>query len=307
MNSDFLVIGSLNFDILIRQDRFPEIGETMHALEAVTSPGGKGANQAVQLGRLGEHVGFLGAVGQDVFAETLKSSLRQNNVDASLLLEKPGSSGLGLVNHLGNGQVTATIVKGANFLLQPSDVMTAASSLASARFILLQNEVPETVNEKAIEIASRHSVGIIMNAAPIRPVAASIIEKIDCLVLNEVEASFYLDCPVHNPEEAMKYGAKFADRYSLNLVITLGPQGSVCSTGKETYRIPPIDVPVVETTGAGDSFIGTLSARLIHGDSLLTACHYANCAASITIQAEGAQKAMPDRKQLDRMYQYAYA
>lgn len=306
MKHDFIVVGSLNFDIFLAQDRFPTVGETLQAGSAATYPGGKGANQAVQIGRLAEKVTFLGAVGQDIFAAPLRNCLQQNGVDTTLVLEKAGSSGLGVVNHLANGEATATIVAGANFQLQPADVTAVADEIAAASFLLLQNEVPLQVNQQAIELAAQSNTTIIMNAAPGKKIPAATIDKIDVFIVNEVEAAFYLGLVIDTPALAIAQGQAFAQRHQLSMVITMGRQGSVCISGNEACHIPAVSSRVVETTGAGDAFIGALATRLFHQDRLITACRYASCASAIVIRQPGAQQGMADQQQLDRLYRQHY-
>lgn len=303
---DFLIVGSVNFDILVKQDRFPNIGETLQAIDAVTCPGGKGANQAIQVGKLGGNVGFFGAVGDDIFGRTLEESLVSNNVDTALLLTKPGSSGLGLVSHIEGGRLTSTIIKGANYLLTPGDIDPVAGVFRDAAFLILQNEIPEDINRKAIDIATAGGTKVLLNAAPVRPIDDEFFNKVDYLILNEVEASYYLEQDITDLDTAVRIGQEFVEKHGLILIITLGPMGSVAITGTDTWKIDPIDVPVVETTGAGDSYIGALVYYLFHGETLDAACRFANCASSITIQGEGALPSMPDFKSLMNLYNDIY-
>ena len=303
---DFLVVGSINFDILVKQERFPKIGETLQATGAVTCPGGKGANQAIQIGKLGGNVGFFGAVGQDIFSRALEKSLSDNNVDTSLLLTKPGSSGLGLVSHIEGGQLTSTIVKGANYLLIPEDVDDVVEAIRDASYVILQNEIPDDITEEAIEIASKNGTQVVLNPAPVRPIEDWVFDKVDYLILNEVEASYYLGETINNIDLAIQHGRSFAEKHNLNLIVTLGPLGSVAITGPDVYIVAPIDVPVVETTGAGDSYIGALVFRLSQGETLETACRFANCASSITIQAEGSLQSMPNLEELLDLHNAVY-
>ena len=305
-SKDILIVGSINFDILIKQERFPKIGETLQALDAVTCSGGKGANQAIQIGKLGGNVGFFGAVGNDIFGQVLVNSLSENNVDTALLLTKPGSSGLGVVNHIEGGQLTSTIVKGANYLLDSNDIDGALDSIRAAAFVVLQNEIPEEITERVIDIAHQNGSQVVLNAAPVRPIDDGVFDNVDYLILNEVEATYYLGYTVDSLDAAVRIGKEFANRHNLNLIVTLGPLGSVAISGPDVWKVAPIDVPVVETTGAGDSYIGALVFRLFQGENLGAACQFANCASSITIQAEGALSSMPNLEELMNLYNVVY-
>lgn len=303
---DFLVIGSINFDILIKQERLPKVGETLQASEAVTCPGGKGANQATQIARLNGKVGFFGAVGSDIFGPPLEESLRMNGVDTSLLLTKSGSSGLGVVNYIDGGQVVSTIVKGANYKVTAQDVDKIKYRISESNFVILQNEIPENINTQVIDIASRGGTKVILNAAPVRPIDDFILKKVSYLVLNEVEASYYLGEDIGTLDKAINAARDFAATHNLSLIITLGPMGSIAVEGSEAFIIPPINVQVAETTGAGDSYIGALTYRLNQGVSLGDACRFAGCAASITVQSEGAARSMPDLDTLMNLYHNIY-
>ena len=303
---DFLVIGSINFDILIKQERLPRIGETLQATEAVTCPGGKGANQAVQIARLGGKVGFFGALGSDIFGPKLKEALELNGVDTDLLLIKGGSSGLGLVNYIDDGQLVSTIVKGANYKITTGDVDKIQYEISKAAFVILQNEIPETINARVIDTAGRGEARIVLNAAPIRPIEDCILKAVDYLVLNEVEASCCLGGHIGSLDDAVRAGSDFAAEHNLSVIITMGALGSVALEGSEAFIIPPVNVQVTETTGAGDSYIGALTYYLHQGVSLEEACRFANCAASITIQSEGAVRSMPNLDTLMRFHNNVY-
>ena len=304
--ADFLVVGSVNIDILLKQDRFAEIGETLHARDALIFPGGKGANQAVQIGKLGGRVSFVGAVGDDPFYETLKQSFIRNNVCIDDLMIKSGLSGMGIVHFLESGEVSATIVKGANYKIGKDDILQRANHIRHAKIVILQQEIPEESVETVIKIASEADTIVVLNAAPVRPLPEEYIYMLDYMVLNEVEASYYLNEKIIDIPDAIRCGRQYADIYKLNIVLTLGEKGSVLITENGEHIIPPIKVDVVETTGAGDSYIGTFSYMLNAGHDPLTACRYAGCSSAITIQAEGAQKSMPGVDEVIEMYDKIY-
>ena len=303
---DFLIIGSINLDILIKQERFPREGETLQVEDALIFPGGKGANQAIQIAKLGGDVAFCGAVGSGPFGPVLRKSLSGSRVDTTHLLTKPGSSGLGIVNYLNGGKLTATIVKGANYRLEKADIIERSELIEGAGFVILQHEIPEDLVELILEIAGPSMANVLVNAAPVRKISEKLIKNIDYLIVNEVESEFFLQREISRPRDVLEAGVHFVKNYGLTLIVTLGAQGSVLITEKEQRVIPAIDVPVVETTGAGDSYIGTLAYFLSKGLTLYNACCYANCASALTVQTEGAQESMPDYAHVAAMYSKNY-
>lgn len=304
---EFVVVGSINLDILIKQDRFPREGETLQVPDASILSGGKGANQAVQIGKLGGDVTFCGAVDDGPIGSYLEKVLVENGVHTDNLLKKSGVSGLGIVNFLSSGQLTSTIVKGTNYRIEREDVSSWAPLICGAKYVVLQHEISEEITEYVFDIASQSNAKIVLNAAPIRPVSDTILKKIDYLVLNEVEAEFFLGHPITRAEDVEISGKKIAEINNLSLIVTLGPRGSVLVNNTGSFKIPPIPVDVVETTGAGDSYIGAFAYFLNQGKSEIEACRYATCASSLTIQAEGAQPSMPERKQVLSLYNRIYS
>jgi len=296
------VFGSINFDILFKQDRLNNIGETIIVKDAIVCGGGKGANQAVQIARLGIIPRLIAPIGNDVLGQSLIEELKQYGVPVENLLQKPGSSGIGIVRFLNDGSLHSTVIEGANGKLTLQDVEASRPVLENCDFLLAQLELPVETVEQAIEIATKSGAKIVLNTAPARPLSEKTLTALDILVANEVEAGYYLGAPYTNGDIFEGLGLEFSHRYGLDLVVTLGPQGSMLFSAGKVTHIPALDVPVVETTGAGDSYVGALLVALAEGRSILDACRFASSASSITIGSIGGQRSMPDRISVLQVY-----
>lgn len=292
MRNKIVVIGSLNYDIILKLPRLPQCGETLPANEAAFSAGGKGANQAVQAAKLGVDTYMVGCVGEDSHGDDLIKSAQKYGVNTDYLRRVKEPTGMGIVNTMEDGSVFACIVKGANFAVTKEDVDAAEDLMREAAIVILQMEIPQEINEYAIDKAQKCGAKVLLNAAPAAPIADEYLKKVDILVVNEVEAGFYLGKDITSEEEA-KEGAKiFRERFGGEIIITLGKLGSVVNDqGKITF-LPSKKVNAIETTGAGDSFIGGVGYSLLQGMSLTAACEFATCCSAITVCRLGAQDSM---------------
>ncbi|AMV12387.1 ribokinase [Geobacillus thermoleovorans] len=280
------VIGSLNMDLVTVAARFPNQGETILGEQFLTTPGGKGANQAVAAARLGANVRMIGAVGDDAFGQALIHSLQNEGVSVDYV--KPVTYG-----HTGIASITISerdnriiVVPGANHALTPEDLDSCESVIAESDVCLLQLEIPLPVVERAVSIAHRHGVRVIVNPAPAQPLPPSVLEQASFLTPNEHERTILFD---KMDEEA------FADK----LIVTEGAKGvRIWQDGQERL-IPSFQVPVVDTTGAGDTFNGALAVALAEGKPLDEACRFANAAAALSVTKLGAQAGMPRRQEVE--------
>lgn len=297
-NNTVTVIGSLNFDIIFKQARLPQIGETYTADSVTFCGGGKGANQAIQCSKLGLETFMVGKVGEDHNGSVLMESVKKYGVDISHISACNTNTGLGVVNSIQDGSVVATISKGANYQLTKEDIKNAEDIISKSSIVILQLEIPREVVEYSIEVAKKHHCYILLNAAPAMEISKDSLKLVDCLVVNEAEASFYAGEPVSTIEDAMRVAGKLYALIGDVLIITLGEKGSLIYDGTEMLRIPPVKVEVVETTGAGDSYIGAFSYGLIKGMSHLQSATFASKVSSHTVTKIGAQEAMPTLKEI---------
>ncbi|MEM1505584.1 ribokinase [Domibacillus sp. 8LH] len=292
-NKSVAVIGSLNYDIIFKQKKFPEIGETYMADSVTFCSGGKGANQAVQCSKLGLKTYMVGKIGDDNHGEMLLKSLQKYNVDTTFITTSNTNTGLGVVNSLEDGSVVATISTGANYALTVEDIKNAEDVIAKSSIVILQLEIPLEVVEYSIKMAKKHNCFIILNAAPSNEISEECIKLVNCLVVNESEASFFAGEKIENLGDAMKYCKKIYNKISDVLVITLGKQGSLIYDGEQKYFIEPHKVEAIETTGAGDSYIGALAYGILNKMTYQQAGSFASKVSSMTVMKIGSQEAMP--------------
>ena len=272
MNKKITVIGSLNYDVILKIPRLPFKGETLTANGATFSAGGKGANQAVQAAKLKTPTYMVGCVGTDASADFLVNTAKEYGVNVDYIRKVPGSSGMGVINAVEDGSVYACIVRGANFEVTMEDVDNAMPILKESGVCILQNEIPVEIIAYAIDKAKE--AGCI-------------------LVVNEVEAEFYCHEKIDSVEKAKTEIKKMAEKYNNNVIFTLGKDGAVAYENGTIEFIPAMKVDAIETTGAGDSYIGAVSHSIIEGKSLIEACKFATKCSAITVCRMGAQPSMP--------------
>ena len=298
-----LVIGSLNFDIILEQERLPHLGETYHVDRVTTGGGGKGANQAVQAAKLGVPTVMIGALGKDMYGEHIEGQLREYGVDTSCIHKADAPTGLGVNNVLPDGSVFGNIVRGANFALTQDYIAGLEDEIAKSAVAIFQMEIPVPVTEFGIGLAKKHGCYVFLNAAPALPLDENKLDLVDCLIVNETEASYYAGQSVRTLEDAL--GACEALYHKVNglVIITLGASGSLLYNGSKKVFIPAHRVEAVDTTGAGDSYVGVFAAKLLEGLPPEEAAVWATLAASITVTRPGSQVAMPDAQALAELYQ----
>lgn len=278
------VIGSINMDLVARTERLPGKGETVAASGFHCVPGGKGANQAVAIARLGGDVAMFGCVGSDAFADGLISNLAQNGVDTSCIGRRSGPSGMAMITVAERDNCIVGI-PGANQQVTPEYLEQMRSAILSAEIFLLQNEIPLETVAYAIDLGYRAGKTLIYNPAPAGPLPSGALDKVSYLTPNEHEAKLLFPGYENNEERL----AACAGR----LVITLGERGAVSWDNGRVLHIPARPADVVDTTGAGDTFNGAFAWALAAGYRPEKALYFANVAASFSTERIGAQGGMP--------------
>lgn len=295
MEKDYiLVIGSLNYDIIFSCSRLPKKGETFLADHATMCAGGKGANQAVQCAKLGVKTYMAGKVGKDNFGYFLKNNLQNYNVQKDFVFDSTKATGMGSIQALPDGSVYATISAGANDDLDQNFLLKVDHLIGNCSILLLQMEIPIPILEKIINTASKYQIYIILNAAPAKKIDSNILKKVNTLVVNEEEASFYSKQEVSSFSSAKAAGDKLLQQVKESVIITLGKKGSllVNSSGYSIFETNVL-TKAVETTGAGDSYIGAFAVAKYYQYSDEKACTFANKVSQITVTRIGAQISMP--------------
>ena len=278
---DVIVCGSLHLDIVVNSPHLPRLDETVPGGSWKKICGGKGGNQAVMAAKAGATCAMIGCVGDDDFGRTLTANLTANavNIDhVSLNLEQGTGMSVAIVES--TGDYGAVIVSGSNGALSPQVAVEAWQKLGGAKILILQNEIPETVNVAMAKAAKRSGGRVILNAAPARTLADELTQLIDVLVVNRIEAEMMCGVPVTDQASALKILPSLAHE-GQEVIITLGGQGLVFQAkDRSQHFIEPIKVIVKSTHGAGDCFVGTLANELARGADLNTACTRANQSAA---------------------------
>lgn len=279
MSGVVLVVGSLHHDIMIEADRLPRVDETAVGRRWYPKFGGKGGNQAVAAAAAGARARMFGAVGADGFGAFLTAALDAGGVDRRFVREVAGAgSGMSVAVVEASGDYAATIVSGANLLLDVADLEEAALWDGVA-VLVLQNEVAGAVNLAAARAARARGVRVILNAAPARPIDAEMRAAVDLLVVNAVEAEMMGGGAVAGLQEALA-AARVLAAAGGEVIVTAGGHGLAAVTGEGEFALPARKVAVVSSHGAGDCFIGTLAAALARGEGLRAACGQAAEAAA---------------------------
>ena len=292
--ADVFVAGSINQDFVLSVERRPAPGETVTDARLATHNGGKGANQAAAAALLGASVAFLGRVGDDGFGGPLIRSLADKGVDTTLVQEAPDSStGAAFITVTPNGENAITVAPGANRRLTTEDVDDASESIGEARVLVAQMEIPPEVVLRAVEVAASSGTRVLVNLAPPFEVPRVLLEKLDPLVINEHEAAFLLGERVEGVDGALDAAPRLLALGPGSVVVTLGEDGAVFSDGESAQHLTAPNVDVVDTTGAGDAFVGALAARLAADAPLKDAVAYAVRAGAAAVTEAGAQGALP--------------
>lgn len=291
-----LVVGSVNIDLVTRVKSFPRPGETLLGSDYETHHGGKGANQAVAAARMGAEVSFLGRVGRDDFGQRLSRGLSDEGIDTGRLLDVEGPSGAAFITLDATGQNTIIVAPGANARLGPDDL--PAEAFESAGVVLLQQEIPPASVVRAIELGRRAGANVIINAAPAGAMTIGELSGSDLLVVNETEAATLLAGDRGEEPEWMleALGEQFPA-----VVLTLGSSGLLWRFAGESGRLQGHRVNVVDTTAAGDAFVGAVAAAVVRGDGLEQATRLGNAAGALAVTKAGAQPSLPRLEELERL------
>jgi ribokinase len=294
-----VVVGSINLDLVARAERIPLAGETVTSSDFQMHPGGKGANQAVAVARLGYPVRMIGRVGSDAFGESLRANLVRSGVDTAGVRTSQGPSGVAVISVARNGENAIVVTPGANALVSPSDVDENADAIGEAGVALAQLEVPmETVRHLG-EVCASMKVPLILDPAPARALPAKLLEQVSWLTPNETEIARCVPDAARDTFEILEVLVK---RLGYGLVLKMGSRGvHVASKDGARQQIDAFPVKAVDTTGAGDAFNGAFAVGMMMGKSPLESARFAVAASAVSVTRAGAQPSMPTMEEVNRM------
>jgi ribokinase len=288
------VAGSINMDVVATADRHPRIGETVAGKEVLYFPGGKGANQAVAATKLGAATTLVGRLGTDAFGRDLKTFLASQAIDLSLVRETPEThSGTAIIT-IADSDNTIVVIPGANALVTPDDV--AAVPLAKGDVAVSQFEIPLPAISAFFKRARNAGATTILNPAPAIEAGRELLDLVDILILNETELSLLAKREREDSDDQtplVEAANHLRGDTNKIVCVTLGPRGALALIDGTPHTIPGRAVKAVDTTGAGDCFVGAVAALLADGQPIQSALGYANVAASISVQRIGAAPSMP--------------
>jgi ribokinase len=294
-----VVVGSTNMDMVIKTNHIPVPGETVLSGSFFMNPGGKGANQAVTVARLGGHVTFISKLGNDVFGKQFSQLFREEGIDTNFIISDDDlPSGVALITVDQEGENSIVVASGANANLQVEDVLSALQEISTAGIVLLQLEIPMETVEFVVKYASSKNVKVILNPAPASLLTADLLQKIDILTPNATEAGMISGMPINDRETAGKAAKLICKQGVKNVIITMGPLGAViCQEGRLSV-VNAEQVETVDTTAAGDVFNGALAVAISEGKNLEEAVEFACKAAALSVTRLGAQSSIPYRNEL---------
>ena len=296
------VIGSVNYDVAVRSERFPEAGETVSGVGSSLSAGGKGANQAVQAALLGAEVTFVAKVGDDAFAGASLASLAEAGLDTSHVVTAADTpTGIAVIWLDLSGENRIVVAPNANARLSAADVDAAADAIAASAAVLIQFEVPDAVIVRAAEVARDHGVPLVLNPAPPRTMPEPVLGQTAWLVANRGEAKAISGVTPADERSLALAAAAIREQGPRGVVITLGDGGAFVDDGSSPELIPAVAVErVVDTTAAGDAFAAAFTVGIAEGSNPAAAAAFGAAAGAVAVSRAGAQSSLGSRPEVER-------
>jgi ribokinase len=294
------VVGSLNMDLVTYTSRMPAAGETIIGKSFRQIPGGKGANQADAIAKLGAEVKMIGCVGCDGMGTALLDSLRNDGVDVTMVKRVDGiSTGIASITVDSSGSNSIIVVPGANGRLSIEDLQASLEAIENSEIVVAQLEVPIETVRFAIKTAKQLGKLTILNPAPATELEDEFLSNVDILVPNETELELLSGIRIHNEAELERAAQLLINKGVQELIVTLGSKGCVHLNKSGSKAYPAYKVDAIDTTAAGDSFIGALAAAISEGKTLEEAIRFATAVGALTVTKEGAQSSLPFRKEVE--------
>jgi ribokinase len=294
------VIGSLNMDLVTYVTRLPQIGETIIGQDFKQIPGGKGANQTDAIAKLRVPVRMLGGVGADAMGETLLTSLRQDGVDISQIEQfEDCSTGIATITVDGVGNNCIVVTPGANYRFLAENVQRMKTVIDASDIVVTQLEIPVETVRYSLELAKKLGKTTILNPAPACALDDALLSRVDLLIPNETELEFLSGDPLHTEADIVAAARRLIDRGVKEVIVTLGEKGCIYVNFEGSRSFKAYQVDVVDTTAAGDSFIGGLAVALSEGKGIEAAISFAMAVAALAVTKKGAQSSLPYRDEVE--------
>jgi ribokinase len=295
------VVGSSNIDLVVKSQRLPSQGETILGGEFLMVPGGKGANQAVAAAKLGAQVYFVAKLGEDIFGTQSFTNFKKEGVNTKYVTRtNKALSGVASIAVDEAGNNTIVVAPGANHLLIPQDVKRAESAIASCGAIVAQLEIPVKTVEFVARLAKKFKIPFILDPAPAQKLSSELFAMTDVIKPNETEARILTGVEVTDAKTAGKAAGKLLERGVKTVIITMGAKGCFVVNNKTNEFFPAKKVKAVDSTAAGDAFVGGLAFCIAQGQTILEAVLFASNVAALSVTKIGAQSSMPSMKEVEK-------
>lgn len=295
-----ICIGSSNTDMVVRSERLPRPGESVIGGGFVMAGGGKGANQAVAIARMGHKVVFAAALGEDMFGDEAIARYRQYGVDTSYIVRKKTPSGIALIMVDAAAQNSISVALGANSELSVADVMPALDLIEPNDIVLMQLEIPMETVAACVAVAAAKGARVVLNPAPAAEVSADVLSKLYLITPNQTEAETLTGIEVRDEQSARAAAEALRAKGVERVIITMGGDGALLDDGGHVEMVPAFRVNAVDTTAAGDVYNGAICAALAEGCSLRDAMIFGSKASAISVTRIGAQPSIPTREEVDK-------
>ncbi|TCO77472.1 ribokinase [Marinisporobacter balticus] len=291
---DITVIGSINMDLVTNVENMPKVGETVIGSDFKEIPGGKGANQAVAIARLGGKVNMIGKIGDDGFGKTLLSALKKDKINTDgLKIEENTPTGVAMITVNGEGDNAIVVIPGANFKVCKEDIENNIEVIEKSKMVVFQLEIPLETVKYGLQRAKELEKYTVLNPAPAKSLDEEMIKNIDLLIPNETELEILTQIEIKEEEDFLHASKKLIEKGVKSLIITMGEKGSLYIDKKCVKKFQAKKVNAVDTTAAGDSFIGGVVTYLAEGKEIDEAIVFASKVGALTVTKKGAQSSLP--------------
>ncbi len=301
------VLGSLNMDLVVKVKAMPEVGQTIMGEDFTSIPGGKGANQAVAARRLGAEVNMIGKVGADANGQRLISELQRDNINTEFVfVDKQNTTGTAVITVNEEGNNSIIVIAGANMQIEKQELQSARAVIENSNVLVAQFETSIEITLEAFKYAKEKGLVTILNPAPAKSIPEELLRYTDIIVPNETEALYLTGIEVKDIASAKEAGMQFINKGTKYVIITLGDKGAVLMDKDNCELIPAFKVKAIDTTAAGDSFIGGISVKInfsnLKYEALKSAVEFANKVSSLSVQRKGAQPSIPTLSEVMKAY-----